>query len=94
MSKIKMSDAFKLPIVVDTEYDDYTVNEVNCLGLVERHADYAVIAINSYDSNQELMAKQAEQIELLREALSEISKVSGRVSPQIARKALAATAKG
>lgn len=57
--------------------------------------DATVIAINSYDANQALIAKQAEQIKILRKALEEIGgydkiDVSNRVF-DIAENALEAT---
>ena len=72
MSDIKMSDVFVMPVssskgdlfnsknpISDTRVCKfYNMNQFDA-------ASAAAIAINSYDSNQELIAKQAEQIKLL-----------------------------
>ncbi len=72
MSEVKMSDLLDLPYgrVSKTIFGDKSAN--NLLSLIDGtqyQVEYICTAINSYDSNQELIVKQAAQIKLLREAL-------------------------
>ncbi len=79
MSDVKMSEVFNLPMLCE-DGDGYIYSadcrhsirfddtDVNCM----EQKTVVSTAINSYDSNQELIAKQAAQIEQLREALANI----------------------
>lgn len=68
---IKMADFFKLPCQgLITGIDSRRCNTDNCDGVSEY--DYVESAIDSYDANQALIAKLAEQIKMLRHALTEI----------------------
>lgn len=74
--KVKMSDTFYLPL-------DFTDNGDKGGALIENgipvfmrgckyKAKYAAIAINSYDQHVELIAKQAEQLKIMRDCIAEI----------------------
>lgn len=101
MNELKMGKWFKLPvdcshIMDDTETPDSSDSIAidGCVVLTDHHVEKVEIAINTYDKNQELIAKQAKQIEVLREALQEVlwkSSSKDAVHP-IAREALSATA--
>lgn len=65
---IKMADFFKFPCQgLITGIDSRRCNTDNCDGVSEY--DYVESAIDSYDANQALIAKQSEKIKMLREAL-------------------------
>lgn len=72
MKKVEMWKWFKLPVdcsVVD-RFDGSDAVAVNgCESLSSHHAEKVEIAINSYDAKQELIAKQTEQIKMLREVV-------------------------
>ncbi len=73
MSDVKMGDLLDLPYgrVSKNIFGDKSAN--NLLSLIDGtqyQVEYICTAINSYDSNQELIAKQVAQIEQLREALA------------------------
>lgn len=72
MSDIKMSDVFVLPVSSnkgDLFNSKNTISDTRVCKFYNMNqfgaASAAAIAINSYDSNQELITKQAEQIKLL-----------------------------
>lgn len=74
MSELKMSSVFNGKV----DPSDFSVSSsIVCYqaddGVAAHEA--AAEAVNSYDKNQELIAKQAEQIEILRDALTEIAKL-------------------
>lgn len=80
MSDIKMSAWFKTPVtcMLQLNGDNYhespdsiTVNGMSVM--TGHHVEKVEIAINSYDSNQELIESQAKEIELLRDALSDVT---------------------
>lgn len=82
MNELKMGKWFKLPvdcshIMDDTETPDSSDSIAidGCVVLTDHHVEKVEIAINTYDKNQELIARQAEQIEMLRDALTEIAKL-------------------
>jgi hypothetical protein len=75
--QVEMWKWFKLPVdcslvinadKTNTEYPDSISIDGNCV-LTGHHVEKVEIAINSYDKHVELIAKQAEQIKMLREAL-------------------------
>ena len=72
MRQVEMWKWFKLPVdcsVVDRFDGSDAIAVDGCELLSSHHAEKVEIAINSYDANQALIAKQAEQIKMLREAL-------------------------
>ena len=78
MSDVKMSKWFKLPVSCmlqlngdspHASQDSISFDGVNVM--TGHHVEKVVVAINSYDSNQELIAKQAAQIEQLRENVNQ-----------------------
>lgn len=76
-----MSAWFKLPVDCTLIVDDSGVAGSSdsiaidgCVVLTDHHVEKVEIAINSYDSNQELIAKLQADIELLRDALKKISR--------------------
>ena len=92
---IKMSDVFGAGFSLWNESGFINDGESD-LGSMSCNSftDAAVIAINSYDDNQALIAKQAEQIKLLRSTLIDtLTVVQGGLSSSIANgvKALEAT---
>lgn len=80
MSDIKMSAIFGGEVCAD-KYNDWLVDASGesfayFTAGDKQKCHYAAIAINSYDSNQALITKQAEQIKVLREALSKVCAVN------------------
>jgi hypothetical protein len=73
MEQVKMSDTFTLPLSFRICGDKGGELIENGFPVFMRGCKYktesAAIAINSYDKHVELIAKQAEQIKMLREAL-------------------------
>ena len=71
---IKMSECFNLPVTTNdydyflTESDGYKT-PINCNGMEEEIA----LAINAYDDNQLTIAKQKEQLTMLRDALESLT---------------------
>lgn len=70
--QVEMWKWFKLPVDCSV-VDKLDMSDAIGIDLHEtlssHHAEKVEIAINSYDQNIELIAKQAEQIKMLREAL-------------------------
>lgn len=83
-ANIKMADFFKLPCQgLITGIDSRCCNADNCDGVSEY--DYVENAIDSYDANQALISKQAEQIKMLRSTLIDtLTVVQGGLSSTIA----------
>lgn len=74
MSELKMSDVFTLPMCFDGEYvrsGDYwnVIKFDRSDSNVKQQAECVVLAINSYDSHTEQIAKLTKGVELLRKAL-------------------------
>ena len=72
MKQVEMWKWFKLPVdcsVVDRFDGSDAIAVDGCELLSSHHAEKVEIAINSYDANQALIAKQTEQIKMLREAV-------------------------
>ena len=79
MKRFEMWKWFKLPVECNlSSFED----DSDLIGIYEHdilsshHVEKVEIAINSYDQHVDLIAKQAEQIKMLREALSECIKCS------------------
>ncbi|PIY67144.1 hypothetical protein [Shewanella sp. CG_4_10_14_0_8_um_filter_42_13] len=80
MSEINMNDTFVLPV---SSHKGDLFNSKNPISDTRvckffnmnqyQAAKAASIAINSYDANQALITKQAEQVKVLREALTDLA---------------------
>lgn len=97
MNQVEMWKWFKLPVdlqrIVSDDKGD-TVSVLKHSVLTTHHVEKMEIAINSYDENQALIAKQTEQIKMLRSTLIDtLAVVQGSISSTIANgvKALEAT---
>lgn len=104
MKRFEMWKWFKLPVdceliinadKTDSEHPD-SISVIGHDVLTGYHIEKVEVAINSYDANQALISKQAEQIKVLREALELIVKIAefppvDRAILQEANKALSAT---
>ena len=88
MKQVEMWKWFKLPVdcgVVDRFDGSDAIAVGGCELLSSHHAEKVEIAINSYDANQELIIKQAEQIKMLRRTLIDtLTVVQGSMSSTIA----------
>lgn len=74
----KLATSCRLPFLVIEDSDHWCCSS-------KRHVEAAAIAINSYDENQSLIAKQAEQIKMLRSTLIDtLTVVQGSLSSTIA----------
>ena len=102
MSDVKMSECFSLPITTKASRDCCDEWETLAYDSVgdfmfqlpdDICIDSVVTAINSYDSNQELIAKLQADNELLREALADLYEMTTPKHVYAAREALAATKK-
>ena len=74
MKQVEMWKWFKLPVdceltPTDCTGDSDSVSFSGAEMLTAHHVEKVEIAINSYDANQAIIAKQAEHIKMLREAL-------------------------
>jgi len=70
---IKMADVFSDDVVADA--DSLIASGYGVLADFsgyKKECRYTSVAINSYDDNQALIAKQAEQLNIMRHALTEI----------------------
>lgn len=86
MKRFEMWKWFKLPVdcslvinEFNTDSERHHTDSVSIVGsyaLISHHVEKVEIAINSYDQHIELIAKQAEQIKMLREALSNLASIS------------------
>lgn len=68
MKQVEMWKWFKLPVDLQRIVSDDKVDTVSVLKhsvLTTHHVEKMEIAINSYDANQALITKQAEQIKML-----------------------------
>ena len=88
---IKMADVFGEGFILWNESGFINDGESD-LGSMSCNSftDAAVIAINSYDANQALIAKQAEQLKMLRSTLIDtLTVVQGSLSSTIANGVMA-----
>lgn len=75
MKRFEMCKWFKLPVDCNLSRSE---DDSDLIGIYEHdilsshHVEKVEIAINSYDQHVELIAKQAEQINIMRHALTEI----------------------
>lgn len=84
MKQVEMWKWFKLPVdcsVVDRFDGSDAISVDGCELLSSHHAEKVEIAINSYDANQALIAKQAEQIEKQKQMLIALRKALVKIIP-------------
>lgn len=81
MKQVEMWKWFKLPVDCEllVNADKSSSSRPDSIAFVGHnvltghHVEKVEIAINSYDANQSIIAKQAEQIKMLRDALNKIA---------------------
>lgn len=92
MSELKRSDVFNLPYCQSNVENGPRFKSGVCMSVINT---YKATAINAYDENREVIANQAADIKLLREALETIQDKSGEIQiHQIAYAALTANNQG